>query len=104
MRADGQQGPERDPYSIPPIAGLGNKGQQCFTARAELFDKGDNTMNMALLKLHLKFQDLMNHEEGQDLVEYALLVSLVALGCIASVGYVATAIKTVFSNISTSLA
>jgi Flp pilus assembly pilin Flp len=37
-------------------------------------------------------------------VEYALLVSLVALGCIASVGYVATAIKTVFSNISTSLA
>jgi pilus assembly protein Flp/PilA len=61
-------------------------------------------MNNALLKLYLKYQQLVNGEEGQDLVEYALLVSLVALGCIASVGYVATAIKTVFTNISTSLA
>jgi Flp pilus assembly pilin Flp len=46
----------------------------------------------------------MNHEEGQDLVEYALLVSLIALAAITSVGYVSTAIKTVFTNISTSLA
>jgi pilus assembly protein Flp/PilA len=61
-------------------------------------------MNNALLKLNLKYQQLLSGEEGQDLVEYALLVSLVALGCIASVGYVATAIQTVFTNISTSLA
>jgi pilus assembly protein Flp/PilA len=66
--------------------------------------EGEDSMNQALLKLHLKYQDLFNGEEGQDLVEYALLVSLVALGCIASVGYVATAITKIFSNISTSIA
>jgi pilus assembly protein Flp/PilA len=61
-------------------------------------------MKNALLKLTLIRHGLLNGEEGQDLVEYALLVSLVALGCIASVGYVATAITTIFDHISTSLA
>jgi pilus assembly protein Flp/PilA len=66
-------------------------------------DKGENTMNQALLKLYVMYQGLLNHEEGQDLVEYALLVSLIALACIAGVGYVSTAITKVFSNISTSI-
>ena len=61
-------------------------------------------MNNLLLKSYVKFQDLMNREEGQDLVEYALLVSLIALAAITGVGKVATAVTTVFSNISTSLA
>ena len=33
-------------------------------------------MNTMLVKLHVKLQDLMNREEGQDLVEYALVVAL----------------------------
>jgi len=33
---------------------------------------------MKLIKLYVKFQDLMNREEGQDLVEYALVVALIA--------------------------
>ncbi|MGB7267058.1 MAG: Flp family type IVb pilin [Terracidiphilus sp.] len=61
-------------------------------------------MNSALLKMYLKFQSLKNAEEGQDLVEYALLVALIALVCITGVGKVATAITTVFTNISSSLA
>jgi pilus assembly protein Flp/PilA len=61
-------------------------------------------MNSMLLNVYVKLQNLMNREEGQDLVEYALLVSLIALAAITSVGYVSTAIKTVFTNISTSLA
>jgi len=61
-------------------------------------------MNKSILKLYVKLQNLTNREEGQDLVEYALLVSLIALAAITSVGYVSTAIKTVFTNISTSLA
>lgn len=61
-------------------------------------------MNNALLKLHLLVQNLREQEEGQDLVEYALLVSLIALACIAAVGSVASAVTTVFNNISTSLA
>jgi pilus assembly protein Flp/PilA len=61
-------------------------------------------MNTMLLKMYVKAQDLMNREEGQDLVEYALLVSLIALAAMAGVKNVATAVTTVFSNISTSLA
>lgn len=61
-------------------------------------------MNDALLKLYVKFQGLRTGEEGQDLVEYALLVALIALVCITGVNKVATAINTVFTNISSSLA
>ncbi len=61
-------------------------------------------MNTMLLSLYVKFQDLMNREEGQDLVEYALLVSLIALACISGVSSIAGAITAVFSKISTSLA
>jgi Flp pilus assembly pilin Flp len=52
----------------------------------------------------LTFQDLTNGEEGQDLVEYALLVSLIALVCIAGVSSVASSVVTVFTNVSNSLA
>jgi len=61
-------------------------------------------MNNALLKLYVGLQSLKIGEDGQDLVEYALLVALIALVCITGVGNVATAVNTVFSNISTSLA
>jgi pilus assembly protein Flp/PilA len=61
-------------------------------------------MNNLFLTLFVKLQNLMNREEGQDLVEYALLVCLVALAAISGVNKVASAITTVFSNISSSLA
>jgi len=60
-------------------------------------------MRVTLLKMYLKFQSLKN-DEGQDLVEYALLVALVALVCVTGVNNVATAVNSVFSNISSSLA
>jgi len=60
-------------------------------------------MRDTLLNLYAKFQGLKNGEEGQDLVEYALLVALIALVCISGVNNVATAVNTVFTNISTSL-
>jgi len=61
-------------------------------------------MRDTLLKLHVKFQGLKHGEEGQDLVEYALLVALIALVCVSGVSNVATAVNGVFSNISSSLA
>jgi pilus assembly protein Flp/PilA len=64
---------------------------------------GRKQMKNTLLNLYLKFQGLKNREEGQDLVEYALLVALIALVCVTGVSNVATAINTVFSNISASL-
>jgi pilus assembly protein Flp/PilA len=61
-------------------------------------------MNNLFLAMYVKFQNLMTREEGQDLVEYALLVCLVALAAITGVQKVATAVTTVFTNISSSLA
>jgi pilus assembly protein Flp/PilA len=62
------------------------------------------TMNNLLLAMYVKLQNLMTREEGQDLVEYALLVCLIALAAITGVKNVATAVTTVFNNISTTLA
>ncbi len=61
-------------------------------------------MSSLFLNLYVKFQGLKNGEQGQDLVEYALLVALIALVCIAGISNVATSVNTVFTNISSSLA
>ena len=61
-------------------------------------------MNNLFLAMYVKLQNLMNREEGQDLVEYALLVCLIALAAITGVNKVAGAVTSVFSNISSSLA
>jgi pilus assembly protein Flp/PilA len=60
-------------------------------------------MNNMLLKLYVKFQDLKNREEGQDLVEYALVVALIAFGATAGMTSLATGINTAFNNVSTQL-
>jgi pilus assembly protein Flp/PilA len=60
-------------------------------------------MNNLFLKMYVKVQDLMSREEGQDLVEYALLITLVALAAVTGINKVATAINTVFTNISNTL-
>ena len=61
-------------------------------------------MNTMLLKLYVKFQDLMSRDEGQDLIEYALVASLIALGSVTLISGAGTSIKTIFTNISTALA
>ena len=43
-------------------------------------------MDGIFLKLYFKFQDLVGREEGQDLVEYALVVALIAFGATAGMG------------------
>ena len=60
-------------------------------------------MNNLLIKLYVKFQDLASREEGQDLVEYALVVALIAFGAISGMGKLATALNSAFSNISATL-
>ena len=61
-------------------------------------------MNNMLLKLYVKFQDLVSREEGQDLVEYALVVALIAFGATAGMGALAGGINKAFNTISTTLA
>jgi pilus assembly protein Flp/PilA len=60
-------------------------------------------MNTMLLKMYVKFQDLATREEGQDLVEYALVVALIAFGATAGMSALGKGINTVFTNISTQL-
>jgi pilus assembly protein Flp/PilA len=43
-------------------------------------------------------------EEGQDLLEYALLVALIALIAIGAVGMAGQSVNTIFNNIATKLA
>jgi pilus assembly protein Flp/PilA len=46
---------------------------------------------------------LWSEEEGQDLIEYALLVALVALAAAVGMNSLATAINLEFTNLGTSL-
>ena len=57
-------------------------------------------MKDILLKLYIKFQDLVSQE---DLVEYALIVALIALACCAGMKSLATAINNGFTNLGTTL-
>lgn len=61
-------------------------------------------MRYMIPQMYVTLQSLTKSEQGQDLVEYALVVCLISLACITGVNQVATAITTVFSNISASLA
>jgi pilus assembly protein Flp/PilA len=60
-------------------------------------------MNNLFLNLYIKFQILMDREDGQDMVEYALAVALIALAAVAGVRGMAGGISTAFGNIGTKL-
>jgi Flp pilus assembly pilin Flp len=60
-------------------------------------------MNNVLLRLFAKIQGLMCGDEGQDLVEYALLTTLVSLALVLSISGISNAVDNVFSKISSSL-
>jgi pilus assembly protein Flp/PilA len=59
---------------------------------------------MFLKMYSVKYRDLLNREEGQDLVEYALVVALIAFGAVAGMNTVASAVNNEFLSISSLLA
>jgi pilus assembly protein Flp/PilA len=59
-------------------------------------------MKDLLMKLYVKAQ-LLREENGQDLIEYALVAALIALAATAGMNTVASDISTAFSNIGTKL-
>jgi pilus assembly protein Flp/PilA len=61
-------------------------------------------VNKLFLSVIVRLQTLICREDGQDLVEYALLVALIALAAVTGVKHVASAVNTVFSSVSTTLA
>ena len=60
-------------------------------------------MNAVSLNLIMQLRQLLACEEGQDLVEYALVVALIAFGAIAGMQFLATGINLAFSGIATTL-
>ncbi|HWG21496.1 MAG TPA: Flp family type IVb pilin [Terracidiphilus sp.] len=63
-------------------------------------------MKDTMLKLYIKMQNLKSYllqEEGQDLVEYALVVALIALAATAGMNTLATDISNAFSNVGATL-
>ena len=62
------------------------------------------TMQDTILGLYVKLQNLAINQEGQDLVEYALLLTMISLALIAAINGLASAVTTAFTNISSSLA
>ena len=64
-------------------------------------------MRDTVLKLYMKLQNLkdavIRNQSGQDLIEYALVVSLIALAATAGMSTVATKIGTAFTAVGTKL-
>ena len=60
-------------------------------------------MNDMLLKLSIKIKSLASNEEGQDLIEYALVVALIAFAATAGMGSLANSINLAFTHIGTRL-
>jgi pilus assembly protein Flp/PilA len=46
----------------------------------------------------------IRQEDGQDLLEYALLVALIALVCVGAIGLAGTNVNVIFGRIATALA
>lgn len=60
-------------------------------------------MKDQMWKLSIKIQSLLSREEGQDLIEYALVVALIAFAATAAMGTLASDINNAFINIGTKL-
>jgi len=60
-------------------------------------------MNDLMIKMYVTLKSLVAREEGQDLVEYALVVALIAFGAITGMGALATGLNHAFSQISVTL-
>ena len=58
---------------------------------------------MKVKAILLAAQAMLNSDEGQDLVEYALVVALIAFGSIAGLQQLATGINSAFATISSDL-
>ena len=50
-----------------------------------------------------RLRNLLRNDSGQDLLEYALLVALIALVAVAAITTTGSNVKTIFENITTAL-
>ena len=64
---------------------------------------GTTAMQIDLGKLYTGIQNLMAREEGQDLIEYALVVALIAFAATVGMNTLASDINSAFTTIGTKL-
>jgi pilus assembly protein Flp/PilA len=69
----------------------------------EITDLEEKEMKELLLKASARLQTILLQEEGQDLIEYALVVALIAFAATAGMKTLAGDINTAFSNLGTAL-
>lgn len=60
-------------------------------------------MRLSIPFLLEKLQLLLSREEGQDLVEYALIVALISLAAVAGMSTLAGDINTAFNNVGSTI-
>jgi pilus assembly protein Flp/PilA len=68
----------------------------------EIRNRATRSKNL-LLRIYVHLQNLASSEQGQDLVEYALVVALIAFGCTAAMSSLASGISSAFTNVSSAL-
>jgi pilus assembly protein Flp/PilA len=61
-------------------------------------------MNTLLLRTYLSMKQILEQEEGQDLVEYALVIALMALAVTIGMKNLANGINHAFQSVSVALA
>ena len=55
------------------------------------------------MNLITRLRKMLRNDSGQDLLEYALLVALIALVAVAAITTTGSNVKTIFENITTAL-
>lgn len=60
-------------------------------------------MKFQLWNLYARAESLVRQEQGQDLIEYALVVALIAFAATAGMNSLATQINTAFATIGNTL-
>jgi pilus assembly protein Flp/PilA len=82
-----------------PRASIGNAaGAAIRTARGRCNPLGEDLMQLVNF-----VKSFVRNEEGQDLLEYALLVALIALVAVAAVAAAGSAVNTIFTSIANAL-
>jgi len=61
-------------------------------------------MNTLLHRTYLRMKQMLENENGQNMVEYALIVALIAFGAVLGMKALASGLNKSFSTISTTLA
>lgn len=61
------------------------------------------TLSVWAMRLQMAKDSILSNEEGQDLIEYALLVGFISLAAIAGITAISSELKNIYSAIASNL-